>query len=126
MSYEHDKNSTLTRQVATSALSGMDDLHVRFNTGGVLTENGIKLHGKTALNLSFVQTYKGSGIKTEYNVGAEWIELGTTSLDTSVLTAYEASYDFTVPAGSETISLRFTATATSPRIDNVKLTWQAE
>ena len=126
VSYERDQNSTLTRQVATSALSGMDDLHVRFNTGGVLTVNGIKLHGKTALNLSFVQTYKGSGIKTEYNVGGEWIELGTTSLNASVLTAYEASYDFTVPAGSETISLRFTATATSPRIDNVKLTWQAE
>ena len=125
VNYIRDEKSTLTRQVA-SALVGMDDLHVRFNTGGVLTVNGIKLHGKTALNLSFVQTYKGSGIKTEYNVGGEWIELGTTSLNASVLTAYEASYDFTVPAGSETISLRFTATATSPRIDNVKLTWQAE
>jgi hypothetical protein len=123
----HDNNSTLTRQVAATALKGMDYLHVRFNKGGVLIVNGIKLYGKTDLNLSFVQTYKASGIKSEYSVnGTDWTELGTTALDSSTLVAYDASYDFTVPEGSTTISLRFTATAASPRIDNIKLTWQAE
>lgn len=127
VSYVRDNNSTLTRQVAETALKGMDDLHVRFNKGGVLIVNGIKLHGKTDLNLSFVQTYKASGIKSEYSVnGTDWTELGTTALDSSTLVAYDASYDFTVPEGSTTISLRFTATAASPRIDNIKLTWQAE
>ena len=75
------------------------------------------------LNLSFVQTYKSSGIKTEYSVdGGDWIELGTTALEAKVY-AYNASYDFEVPSGSQTISLRFTATST-PRVDNIKLTWR--
>ena len=127
VTYVHDDNSTLTRQVAPSALSGMDDLHVRFKTDGVLTVTGIKLYGHTALNLSFVQTFKGSGIKSEYSVnGTDWTELGTTALDPSTLIAYDASYDFTVLEGSTTISLRFTAAASTPRIDNIKLTWQAE
>lgn len=122
VNYIHDDKSCLTRQVATSALAGMDDLHVRFLAGGVLTVTGIKLHEYTMLNLSFVQTYKSSGIKTEYSVdGGDWIELGTTALEAKVY-AYNASYDFEVPSGSQTISLRFTATST-PRIDNIKLTW---
>ena len=122
VNYIRDEKSCLTRQVATSALAGMDDLHVRFLAGGVLTVTGIKLHEYTMLNLSFVQTYKSSGIKTEYSVdGGDWIELGTTALEAKVY-AYNASYDFEVPSGSQTISLRFTATST-PRIDNIKLTW---
>ena len=56
--------------------------------------------------------------------GETWEELGTTSLENSAY-AYDASYDFEVPDGSETISLRFTATST-PRIDNIKLTWQTK
>ena len=122
VNYIRDEKSTLTRQVA-SALVGMDDLHVRFLDGGVLTVTGIKLHDYTFLNLSFVQTFKKSGIKSEYRVDeGEWIVIGTTALEDDAY-AYNASYDFEVPIGSKTISLRFTATST-PRIDNIKLTWQ--
>lgn len=124
VNYVHDDNSCLTRQVA-SALVGMDDLHVRFKAGGVLTVTGIKLHDYTNLNLSFVHTYKASGIKAEYSIdgGSEWIELGNVTLENSAY-AYNASYDFTVSEGTETISLRFTASASTPRIDNIKLTWK--
>ena len=122
--YTRDEKSTLTRQVAANALEGMDDLHVRFLDGGVLTVSGIKLHGKTDLELSYVQTYKSSGIKAEYSVdnGTTWEVIGTSTLENR-LYAYDALYKFSVAVGSETISLRFTATST-PRIDNVKLTWQ--
>ena len=122
--YTRDEKSTLTRQVATSALAGMDDLHVRFLDGGVLTVSGIKLYGKTDLELSYVQTYKSSGIKAEYSVdnGTTWEVIGTSTLENR-LYAYDALYKFSVASGSEIISLRFTATST-PRIDNVKLTWQ--
>lgn len=124
VSYTHDSNSCLSRYVA-SALVGMNDLYIWFKDGGVVTVSGIKLHGYTSLNLSFIQTYKSSGIKSEYSVDGEtWEELGTTSLENSAY-AYDASYDFEVPDGSETISLRFTATST-PRIDNIKLTWQTK
>ena len=124
VNYVHDDNSTLTRQVA-SALVGMDDLHVRFKAGGVLIVTGIKLHDYINLNLSFVHTFKASGIKAEYSVdgGSSWIVLGDVTLENSAY-AYNASYDFDVPMGSETISLRFTASASTPRIDNIKLTWQ--
>lgn len=122
VNYIRDEKSTLTRQVA-SALVGMDDLHVRFLDGGVLTITGIKLHDYTWLNLSFVQTFKKTGIKSEYSVdGGDWKELGATTLEDKAY-AYYASYDFEVPMESKIISLRFTATST-PRIDNIKLTWQ--
>lgn len=122
--YIRDDKSCLTRQVAASAIKGMDDLYVRFLTGGVLQVTGIKLHGKTALNLSFLHSYKSSSIKAEYSVdgGTTWTEAGTSTTE-NALVCLEPSYNFSVPAGSETISLRFTATST-PRMDNVKLSWQ--
>lgn len=123
VNYIHDSNSCLSRQ-ASSALVGMDDLFVWFKAGGVLIVNGIKLHDYINLTLSFNHTYKSSSIKCEYSVdgGAIWVEIGTS---TTANSAYllESSFDFDVPSGSETISLRFTATST-PRMDNVKLAWR--
>ncbi len=124
VNYTHDANSTLSRQAA-AVIVGMDDLFVWFKAGGVVTVNGIKLHGKTDLNLSFLQTYKSSGITTEYSVdnGTIWTQIGV-SAHPAGNTVATYSYDFSVPAGSETISLRFTASTSTPRMDNVKLTWQ--
>ena len=124
VSYTHDTNSTLTRY-ANSAVVGMDDLYVWFKQGGVLTVSGIKLHGKTDLNLSFYHTYKSSSLKTEYSVdgGTTWNEIGTSTTEARAYLA-EPSFNFSVPAGSETISLRFTATVAAVRMDNVKLSWQ--
>ena len=120
--YSYNSTCVLTRYV-NSALEGMDDLYVWFKDGGMLTVSGIKLHEYTWLNLSFVQTFKSSKIKSEYSIdGGDWTEIGTTALEAKTY-AYNASYDFEVPNGSKTISLRFTATST-PRIDNIKLTWQ--
>lgn len=125
VNYGYDDDlSTLTRQVA-GALKGMDDLHVRFKTGGVLTVSGIKLHGKTALTWSYAHTYKSSSIKTEYSVdgGTTWTVIGTSTQPAdNAETPY--SYNFTVPEGSEIINLRITATASTPRIDFLKLGWQ--
>lgn len=124
VNYVHDANSTLSRQAAT-VIVGMDDLFVWFKSGGVLTVNGIKLHGKTDLTLSFNQTYKSSGITTEYSVdgGTTWNQIGVSAHPAgNSMATY--SYNFSVPADSETISLRFTATTSTPRMDNVKLTWQ--
>lgn len=124
VNYVHDANSTLSRQAAT-VIVGMDDLFVWFKSGGVLTVNGIKLHGKTDLTLSFNQTYKSSGITTEYSVdgGTTWNTIGVSAHPAgNSMATY--SYDFSVPAGSETISLRFTASASTPRMDNVKLAWR--
>jgi hypothetical protein len=72
-----------------------------------------------------LQTYKSSGITTEYSVdnGATWTQIGV-SAHPAGNTVATYSYDFSVPAGSETISLRFTASTSTPRMDNVKLTWQ--
>ena len=124
MSYTHDTNSTLTRY-DNAAVVGMDDLYVWFKQGGVLTVSGIKLHGKTDLNLSFYHTYKSSSLKTEYSVdgGTTWNEIGTSTTEARAYLA-EPSFNFSVPAGSETISLRFTATVAAVRMDNVKLSWQ--
>ena len=126
VNYVHDDYSCLSRQVST-ALVGMDDLFIWFKDkqNGVLTITGINLHGYTDLNLSFIQTYKSSSIKSEYSVdnGLTWVELGV-SVNPASATAETYSYDFNVPSGSESISIRLTSMATSPRVDNIKLTWQ--
>ena len=116
-------------QVST-ALVGMDGLHLWFKaeeSDASLIVSGIKLHGYTDMNLSFVQTYKGSGLKIDYMVdnSESWQTIGETSLENKAY-AYNADFNFTVPENSKTIALRFTKTAAAPRIDNIKLTWQAE
>ena len=124
--YSYSGDVTINCQSAT-VIVGMDDFFVWFKKDAALTVSGIKLHDYTALNLSFLQTYKSSKITTEYSVdgGETWYLIGESNhpAGNSVATY---SYNFTVPEGSETISLRFTATTDGPRIDNVKLTWQAE
>ena len=125
VNYVRDDKTTLSRQAA-AVIVGMDDLFIWFKDKGVLTVNGIRLHGKTDLNLSFLQTYKSSGITSEYSIGngETWTQIGV-SAHPAVNSVATYSYDFTVPEGSEIINLRFTATST-PRVDNIKLTWQAE
>ena len=124
VNYTHDNNSTLSRQVA-SVIVGMDDLFIWFKQGGVLTISGIKLHGSTELLFSFLQTYKSSGITSEYSIdgGETWTALGTTEHPAGNSVA-EYSYSFSVPVGTETISMRITASKSTPRVDNIKLTWQ--
>lgn len=129
VSYTNAVNSTITRQVAASALKGMDDLHARLGDGktyGSIDIEGIKLYGKTKLNLSLLQTYKNSQLKVEYSVdkGETWTELITWTNPTTA-TCEERSQNFEVAEGSEVIYLRLTGLGkTSPRFDNIKLTWQ--
>lgn len=124
VNYIHDSNSCLSRQAA-AVIVGMDDLFIWFKAGGVLTVTGIKLHDYTDLNLSFLQTYKSSGITSEYSVdnGETWTKIGV-SAHPSGNSVETYSYDFSVPAGSETISIRLTASTSTPRVDNIKLTWR--
>ena len=110
-----------------SALEGMDGNHLWFqDVNSTFTVSGIRLYGKTKLNLSFLQTYKSSGLKIEYslNGGTSWTEIGTVTNPASAA-CQNRSFDFEV-ASAQTIDLRFTCTAKGPRIDNIKLTWQAK
>lgn len=124
VTYSYEGEVTINCQVA-SVIVGMEGFFVWFKAGAKLTVSGIKLHDKTDLTLSFLQTYKSSGITTEYSVdgGTTWNPIGVSAhpAGNSVATY---SYDFSVPAGSETISLRFTASTSDPRMDNVKLAWR--
>jgi len=119
----------LNRQNA-SAVAGMDDMHLWFHATNAadFTVSGIKLHGKTSLNLSFDMTYKSAGLKIEYRLddSDEWKEVATKKLDDVSGAFAKCSFNFDVESGHQTISLRFTKTSASPRIDNIKLTWQAE
>lgn len=111
----------------STALQGMDGNHLWFqDVNSTFTVSGIRLYGKTKLNLSFLQTYKSSGLKIEYslNGGTDWTEIGTVTNPASA-ECQNRSFDFQV-ASAQTINLRFTCTAKGPRIDNIKLTWQAE
>lgn len=110
------------------ALKGMDGNHLWFqDVNSTFTVSGIKLHGKTKLNLSFLQTYRSSGLKIEYCLddATTWTEIGTVTNPASAA-CQNRSFDFEVSSDSQTIDLRFTCTAKGPRIDNIKLTWQAE
>lgn len=124
VTYSYEGEVTINCQVA-SVIVGMEDFFVWFKAGAKLTVSGIKLHDHTDLTLSFLQTYKSSGITTEYSVdgGETWNPIGVSAhpAGNSVATY---SYDFNVPADSETISLRFTASTSTPRMDNVKLAWR--
>ena len=122
--YSYEGSVTVNCQSA-SVIVGMEGFFVWFKQGAKLTVSGIKLHNYTALNLSFNQTYKSSGITSEYSVdgGTTWNQIGVSAHPAgNVMETY--SYNFNVPAGSETISLRFTASTSTPRMDNVKLSWQ--
>lgn len=124
VTYSYEGDVTINCQVA-SVIVGMEDFFVWFKTGAKLTVSGIKLHDYTDLTLSFNQTYKSSSITTEYSVdgGETWNTIGS-SAHPADNTMETYSYNFSVPANSETISLRFTASVSTPRMDNVKLTWQ--
>ena len=127
--YAYIGKSTLSRYVNTS-LAGMNDMYAWINNadGCGFVVSGIRLHGYTNLNLSYVQTMNTSKVKLEYsvNAGETWKEIGQTTVSNSTTKILNASLDFTVPSGSETISLRFTRLVQGPRIDNIKLTWQAQ
>ena len=122
--YSYKGEVTINCQEA-NVIVGMEGFFVWFKAGATLTVSGIKLHDYTDLTLSFNQTYKSSGITTEYSVdgGTTWTQIGV-SAHPAGNTMATYSYNFSVPADSETISLRFTASTSTPRMDNVKLTWQ--
>ncbi len=123
--YSYEGNVTINCQQA-SVIVGMDGFFVWFQAGAKLTVSGIKLYDYTDLTLSFNQTYKGSGITTEYSVdgGETWNTIGVSAHPAAGNSMATYSYDFSVPADSETISLRFTASTSTPRMDNVKLAWR--
>ncbi len=117
-------------QIADGTLVGMDGAHLWFNNveGSCLIVSGIRLHGYTALNLSFVMTYQNAGLNIEYTLddGTEWRGITSKTLANTKGASENCSFDFTVEEGHETINLRFTRTVAAPRIDNIRLTWQQE
>lgn len=125
ISYEW-KNVQLSAQVSASAIKGMEGTYLWFKdkVDSQLTISGIKLHYTTELTLSFIQTYNASAVKVEYSIdnGQTWKELGTTT--NSSADAVVRSFDFSVPAESETISIRLTRVDKALRLDTIKLTWQ--
>ena len=120
------KNVQLSAQVAATAIKGMEGTYLWFkdSTESELVISGIKLHEKTDLILSFIQTYNASGIKAEYslNDGTDWIEIGQAT--NSSADAVERKFNFSIEGNSELISIRLTRLAKALRIDSIKLTWQ--
>ena len=114
----------------STAFTGMENTHIWFitNKTSQLTVSGIKLYGKNALTLSFVMSYNNAGLKLEYCLGGttEWRLIDEITLPATSAATEHVSREFNVEPGYETISLRFTRTNAAPRIDNIKLTWQAE
>lgn len=127
VSYTASAGKTTLSRFESSKIVGMTDLYAWLATNASVDVSGIKLHGYTNLSLSYLQTYPASKVKTEYSVdgGTTWNTIGESSHpNTNTVATY--SYNFKLLQSFETISLRFTATAAAPRIDNIKLTWQAE
>lgn len=121
LTYTSDGTNTC---LSKNTLTGLNGTYVWFrkNTKGWLQIDGIKLHGKTALTLSYLQQGTNGKVKVEYSVdGTNW----TTLHEAANVTAQQTK-DFTVEAGCETISLRFSENGGSnhSRIDEIKLTWQ--
>lgn len=125
INYINASNSTISRYVASTAIIGMDDLYADLNNGSI-TISGIRLHGYTKLNFSLLQTYKNSELRVEYSVdeGETWTEIATYK-NPSTSTCEIRSTDFELDKAADVIWLRLTSTS-RPRIDNIKLTWQAE
>ena len=125
VNYINAKNSTISRYVSQTAIIGMDDLYADLNNGEI-TITGIKLHGYTKLNLSLFQTYKNSELLVEYSIdeGNTWTKIAE-YVNPNTTTCEERSTNFEIGENADIIWLRLTSTS-RPRIDNIKLTWQAE
>lgn len=83
---------------------------------GWIAVSGIKLHGCTSLALSYLQC--GGAVKVEWSSdGEKWAEICKSSVTD------EQRADFTVPEGTESISLKFSenAGAAHLRFDNISL-----
>ena len=109
--------------LSKNSVSGVSGTYVWFRKakGGYIQVDGIKPHGYTNLVLSYVQQgSSGGAVKASYAVdGGEWTEFEVTSTTTT------HEFEFSVPEGAQTISLRFTeAGSNNVRIDDIKLTWQ--
>ncbi|MBQ3070549.1 MAG: hypothetical protein IJD12_02545 [Tidjanibacter sp.] len=134
ISYDCNNNASISRYVASS-VQGMTDTYLwlrtnnTYGTEGYFTIKGIKLYEHTALTLSFLQAYKNSAVKVEYSIdgGETWVNILETK-NPNAADCQTYSKDFTVTGTPETIDIRFTkndTTTNAPRIDNIKLTWQA-
>ena len=125
VNYINAKNSTISRYVSQTAIIGMDDLYADLNNGEI-TITGIKLHGYTKLNLSLFQTYKNSELLVEYSIdeGNTWTKIAE-YVNPNTATCEERSTNFEIGENADIIWLKLTSTS-RPRIDNIKLTWQAE
>ena len=82
--------------------------------------DGIKLHEATSLKLTYTQATSNSKLLVEYSLdnGTTWVEIIATA---SVAEQHEQK--FSIPAGHETITLRFTENdgGNHARVDNLKL-----
>jgi hypothetical protein len=127
VNYKASVGKTTLSRFVSNKIVGMNDLYAWLATNASFDVSVIKLYGHSKLSLSYLQTYPSSGLKIEYSVdgGEEWCQIGT-SVHPNANSVATYSHDFVLSQSYETISLRFTATAAAPRIDNIKLTWQAE
>lgn len=79
--------------------------------------DGIKLHGATSLKLTYSQSAQKA--KVEYSIDGEtWVEIGATEG-----AAETNEFKFSIPAGNENISLKFSENDGTGhvRLDNLKL-----
>lgn len=118
VSYSSDGAEICLTKYNYSAMKQVSGTYVWARKGkkGWIAAAGIKLHGCTSLTLSYLQC--GGSVKVEWSAdGAAWNEV-CTSAKTD-----EVRADFSVPDGTESISLRFTENAGGAhlRFDNIIL-----
>ena len=112
-------NVRCTTSSGTNCTSG----HLWFNKSvdGSLTTSAIKLYGATSLTFSHSQGTGSSLCVSEYSTdgGSTWTKLGENSGSIA-----KKEYNFTVPAGTESIQIRLShpaSNAKNTRVDNLTL-----
>lgn len=121
VTYTADENNAVRATTSTGA--NMVDGHLWFNksAAGTWTISAIKLYGATSLKLSHAQGTSGSAVEALYSIdGTEWTSLGTQNGPIA-----EKTYTFTVPAGTESVQIRFAhpaSNAKNTRADSFQLT----
>lgn len=118
VSYSSDGTDVCLTKYSYSGMKQISGTYVWARKGkkGWIAASGIKLQGCTSLTLSYLQC--GGSVKVEWSAdGTEWSEV-CISAKTD-----EVRADFSVPEGTQSISLRFTENAGGAhlRFDNISL-----
>lgn len=118
VTYTADESNNV--RITTSSAGNMVSANMWFNksVNGVFTTSAIKLYGATSLQFSFSQT-KGNAAYSYSTDGSQWTPLGTQTAAIATQT-----YDFDVPADTESVMIKIehpSSNGDNTRVDNITL-----